>query len=156
MPTPEELACQKIVALLEKRGWSIQDYNKIDLSTGRGIALRGVRLVQRRCDYLLLVDRNPVGVIKAKPEGATLPVVAEQTGRHAETLPDYLAQLFPAGVAKVPFVYESTGIEIIFRDERDPHPRSRRVAAFHRPETLAKWLAEPGTPPSSPPLDVER
>jgi type I restriction enzyme R subunit len=154
MPTPEELAYRKIDALLEKRGWSIQDYNKIDLSTGRGIALRGVRLIQRRCDYLLFVDRNPVGVIKAKPEGATLSVVEEQTGLHAETVPDFLAQLFPAGVAKVPFVYESTGIETIFRDERDPHPCSRRVAAFHRPETLAKWLAEPGAPPPSPRRDA--
>ena len=27
-----------------------------------------------------------------------------------------------------------------FRDERDPEPRSRRVLAFHQPETLAEWV----------------
>ena len=143
MSTPEERARQRIDTLLEKRGWHIQDYRKLDPAAGRGIALRDVRVVQRRFDYLLLVDRHPVGVIKARPRGATLPAVAEQAGPHAVNVPDFAAQLFPAGVAKIPFVYESTGLETIFRDERAPHPRSRRVAAFHRPETLAKWLVEP-------------
>ena len=36
-------------------------------------------------------------------------------------------------------------METFFRDERDPEPRSRRVFAFHRPETLAEWAAEPDT-----------
>ncbi len=143
MTTSEERARQRIDTLLEKRGWHIQDYRRLDPAAGRGIALHGVRLIQRRFDYLLLVDRQPVGVIKARSRGATLPAVAEQTGPHAVNLPDFAAQLFPAGVAKIPFVYESTGLETIFRDERVPHPHSRRVAAVHRPETLAKWLTEP-------------
>jgi type I restriction enzyme R subunit len=36
-------------------------------------------------------------------------------------------------------------VETLFRDERDPAPRSRRVFSFHRPETLAAWAAEPDT-----------
>ena len=32
---------------------------------------------------------------------------------------------------------QSTGVETLFRDERDPSPRSRRVFSFHRPETLS-------------------
>jgi type I restriction enzyme R subunit len=43
------------------------------------------------------------------------------------------------------FDYESTGDETFFRDMRDPHPRSRRVFAFHTPETLRDWLHEPDT-----------
>ncbi len=39
--------------------------------------------------------------------------------------------------AGLPFLYESTGIENLFRDARNPEPKSRRVFAFHRPETLA-------------------
>jgi type I restriction enzyme R subunit len=31
-------------------------------------------------------------------------------------------------------------VETYFRDERDPHPRPRRVFCFHRPETLAQWM----------------
>ena len=45
----------------------------------------------------------------------------------------------------LPFLYESTGVETYFRDERDPQPRSRRVFTFHRPETLAEWLGQPDT-----------
>jgi len=45
----------------------------------------------------------------------------------------------------LPFQYVSTGSETYFRDNRDPTPRSRRVFAFHRPETLAEWLKEPDT-----------
>ncbi len=142
MLTPEELARQQIDALLTEGGWVIQNYKKLDLSAGRGIAVREVPLAQGRCDYLLLVDRKPIGVIEAKKAGVTLSKVADQSGQYAENLPDFLAQLIPSDLSKLPFLYESTGVETYFRDERDPHPRSRRVFAFHRPETLAEWLDE--------------
>ena len=142
MPTPEELARQNIDALLQKCGWTTQDYKKLDLSGAGGIAVREVPLKRGRCDYLLIVDRKPIGVVEAKKEGTTLSSVAFQSGFYAANLPDFLANLV-AGQLKFP--YESTGIETFFRDERDPHPRSRRVFAFHRPETLAKWLDEPDT-----------
>jgi type I restriction enzyme R subunit len=134
MPTPEELARQKIDVLLRECGWHIQNYKQLDLSASRGIAIREVRLKEGRCDYLLLIDRKPVGIIEAKKAGVTLSTVADQSGRYAENLPDFLRGDL---VARLPFLYESTGIETYFRDERDPHPRSRRVFAFHRPETLA-------------------
>ncbi|MDQ2659349.1 MAG: DEAD/DEAH box helicase family protein, partial [Verrucomicrobiota bacterium] len=142
MPTPEELARQKIDALLTASGWIIQDYKQLDLSAARGIAIREVRLNEGRCDYLLLIDRKPVGIIEAKKAGVTLSTVADQSGRYAENLPDFLRGDL---TGKLPFLYESTGIETYFRDERDPHPRSRRVFAFHRPETLATWLEQPDT-----------
>ncbi|MFL6520026.1 MAG: DEAD/DEAH box helicase family protein [Chthoniobacterales bacterium] len=142
MPTPEELARQQIDVLLQQCGWIIQDYKKLDLSAGRGIAIREVRLKEGRCDYLLLIDRKPVGIIEAKKAGVTLSNVAFQSGQYAKNLPDFLRGPL---TGHLPFLYESTGIETYFRDERDPHPRSRRVFAFHRPETLAKWLEEPDT-----------
>jgi type I restriction enzyme R subunit len=142
MPTPEELAREKIDKLLTDCGWVIQNYKQLDLSAGKGIAIREVRLKEGRCDYLLLIDRKPVGIIEAKKAGVTLSTVADQSGRYAENLPDFLRGDL---VGKLPFLYESTGVETFFRDERDPHPRSRRVFAFHRPETLANWLEEPNT-----------
>ena len=56
-----------------------------------GIALREVPLKTGPCDYLLLVDRKALGVIEAKKEGATLSTVADQSGRYADSLPDFLA-----------------------------------------------------------------
>ena len=66
MPTPEELARQQIDSLLIRCGWIIQNYKQLDLSAARGIAIREVRLNEGRCDYLLLIDRKPVGIIEAK------------------------------------------------------------------------------------------
>ncbi len=143
-PQPEAAAREHIDALLIAAGWVIQDYRAFNPTAARGIALREVPLESGRCDYLLLVDRLPLGVIEAKKEGTTLSTVSEQSAHYGESLPDFLANLLP-GTKKIPFAYESTGVETLFRDERDPHPRSRRVFAFHQPATLAAWLAEPDT-----------
>jgi type I restriction enzyme R subunit len=143
--TPEVQARQKIDEQLVACGWVIQNYKAVDLSAGRGIALREVPLKTGPCDYLLLVDRIPIGVIEAKKTGTTLSGVADQSADYASALPDFLAKLLPHGIATLPFLYESTGVETYFRDERDPHPRSRRVFTFHRPETLADFAAQPDT-----------
>src|SRR5438094_72410 len=110
---PEQQARERIDAQLEDCGWIVQDYRETDFSAGRGIALREVRLKSGPCDYLLLVDRQPVGVIEAKKEGTTLSAAADQSTNYAENLPEYLA----AGLTvPPPFRYESTGVETFFRD----------------------------------------
>lgn len=43
------------------------------------------------------------------------------------------------------FVYESTGIETLFRDIRDPDYNSLRVFAFHEPKTLKEWSEDSDT-----------
>lgn len=138
--TPEQVARDNIDRMLIGAGWVIQDYKKPDLSAGQGIAVREVTLKSGRCDYLLLVDRQPVGVIEAKKIGTTLSAVAEQSGCYGENLPDFF-QID----GQLPFYYESTGVETFFRDERDPAPRSRQVYSFHRPETMADWLKKKNT-----------
>jgi type I restriction enzyme, R subunit len=138
--TPEQEARDRIDAQLAECGWIVQDSRKADFSAGRGIALREVRMSTGPCDYLLLVDRAPLGVIEAKKEGTTLSTVADQSTSYAENVPDYLDAKVPP-----PFRYESTGVETYFRDARDPAPRSRRVFTFHRPETLAEWASQPET-----------
>jgi type I restriction enzyme R subunit len=139
---PEDKAREQIDAMLMASGWVIQDYQALNLSAGIGVAVREVPLTTGPCDYLLLVNRAPVGVVEAKKPGTTLSVAAEQSSCYASSLPDFLAD---AAHGKLPFLYESTGIETFFRDERDPEPRSRHVFSFHRPETLAAWAAEPAT-----------
>lgn len=129
---PEQVARDNIDRMLVDAGWLVQDYKALNLGAGQGIAVREVTLKSGRCDYLLLVDRRPVGVIEAKKVGTTLSTVAEQSGHYGENLPDFFNL-----EGKLPFYYESTGIETYFRDERDPEPRSRPVFSFHRPETLA-------------------
>jgi type I restriction enzyme R subunit len=140
--TPEQRARRQIDAQLAACGWVVQDFKQFDPSVGRGIALREAPMKSGTCDYLLLVDRKAVGVIEAKKEGTLLSGVAEQSGHYAENLPDFIQAALSGSL---PLLYESTGVETLFRDERDPAPRSRHVFTFHRPETLAAWLALPDT-----------
>lgn len=143
---PEELARQKIDTLLAQCGWGVQDYKSCNLSASRGVALREVPLKNGRCDYLLLVDRKAVGIVEAKPEGTTLSGVADQSTYYGDNLPEiFQAEGRLPSEGRLPFLYESTGAETFFRDERDPHPRSRRVFAFHRPETLGAWMQDEHT-----------
>ena len=118
--TPEAKARQQIDVMLTASGWVVQDYNALNPSARQGIAVREVPLKSGRCDYLLLVDRVPVGVIEAKKQGNTLSAVADQSGHYAENLPDFLAALTPG---RLRFLYESTGAETFFRDEADPRMR---------------------------------
>jgi hypothetical protein len=77
-------------------------------------------------------------MIEAKKEGTLLLGVAEQSRHYAENMPEFLRA---EGAGSLPFLYQSTGVETLFRDERDPATRFRRVFSFHVPalrDTLAK------------------
>jgi type I restriction enzyme R subunit len=136
LPTPEEEARILIDNLLEAAGWQVQDRQEMNLHADVGVAVREFYLDTGEADYLLFVNRKAVGVVEAKPFGTTLSGVAEQSGAYAAGLPVKIPHY---GEEKLPFIYQSTGIETQFRDERDPAPRSRRVFAFHKAETLAAW-----------------
>ena len=129
--TPEQQARQQIDAQLVALGWVIQDYTQFNPAAAHGIALREVPLKSGQCDYLLLVDRKPVGVIEAKKEGMLLSGVAEQTAHYAVNLPAF----FKVTRDELPFLYESTGVETFFRNTLDPEPRSRRS----RSATSSGW-----------------
>ena len=139
--TPEQQARQQIDAQLIACGWAIQDYAQFNPAAAPGIALREVPLKSGRCDYLLLVDRKPVGVIEAKKEGTLLSGVEQQTAHYAANLPAF----FKVTRDELPFLYESTGVETWFRSTLDPEPRSRHVFTFHKPATLAEWASDADT-----------
>lgn len=136
---PEQIARDKIDDMLRLANWLVQSKSKVDLSAGKGIALRETNTVSGSADYMLFVDRKPVGVIEAKKEdeGHRLLMVEEQSARYA-TEPIKLGS-FTLDNEK-PFVYESTGTITRFTDYRDPKPRGRNVFSFHKPETIAEWL----------------
>lgn len=138
---PEEKARQRIDQLLEAIGWKIQDIRELNLGASLGVAVREFPLKSGCVDYLLFVERKAVGVVEAKPEGTTLSGVAEQSEVYLYGVPEDL----PHVQEPLPFGYETTGVETFFRDLRDPDPRSRRIFAFHKPETLKDWLSKEGT-----------
>jgi len=136
---PEEQARQQIDDGLTQAGWCVQDRAQLNLSARRGIAIREFSLATGAADYLLFVDRQAVGTVEAKKVGETLTGVEEQSAKYLIGLPPGVH----AAREPPPFAYESTGIETRFISQLDPEPRSRPVFTFHRPETLANWLAQP-------------
>ncbi|MBA29055.1 MAG: restriction endonuclease subunit R [Hyphomonadaceae bacterium] len=136
--SPEDQARLRIDELLTAAGWLLQDRAQYNRNAALGVAVRHFQLGKDEADYLLFVDGKAAGVIEAKKLGVTLSGVSEQSEKYMTALPDYLAKWQETLV----FDYESTGEESLFRDMRDPVPRSRRVFAFHRPETLLEWLED--------------
>ena len=138
---PEEEARKRIDAQLQAAGWRVQDMNAVNLAVSRGVALREFPLKNGTADYLLFAGRQAVGVVEAKPVGATLSGVADQSAKYTTGIP----QDIPHVKEPLPFVYESTGVETFFRNLRDPDPCSRRVFNFHQPATLGAWSTEEET-----------
>lgn len=136
METPEQKARTKIDQLLAAAGWALQNSDEFNRKASLGVAVREFQLATGPCDYLLFVDGKAAGVIEAKKTGVTLSGVADQSDKYMGGLPEHLAKWDDLLI----FDYESTSDETYFRNMRDPKPRSRRVFAFHKPETLHAWL----------------
>ncbi len=139
---PEEKARRQIDKQLKATGWVVQSRDKVNLGAARGVAVGEFPLTTGLADYMLFVDRRPIGVVEAKAIGTPLSGVEPQTTKYSKGLPPLLKA--NAWHTPLPFLYQSTGVETFFTDVRDPAPRSRRVFTLHRPETLAEWATPVG------------
>ena len=133
---PEQIARDGIDQMLVDAGWVVQSKNKVNIAANKGVAVREYQTDVGPADYVLFVDRKPVGIIEAKreEEGHRLTVVEEQSTEYAKAKLKYLDN------DPLPFVYESTGTVTRFTDYRDPKSRGRSVFSFHKPETIADWI----------------
>ena len=138
--TPEQKARREIDAKLTASGWLVNNRDELDITAGRGVAVREFTMKSGFgfADYLFYLDRKAVGAVEAKAEG-TLTGVEAQSAKYAVGLPDNL----PAHRRPLPFLFESNGSVTFFTNDLDPKPRSRKIFSFRRPETLAEWLAQP-------------
>lgn len=138
---PEQIARDSIDRQLEKCGWKIQDRKNINLGASLGVVVREYITSAGPADYIMFVDKKPVGVIEAKrkDEGVRLIAAEDQSLKYAYSKLKYLDN------DPLPFAYEATGEITKFTDYRDPKPRSREIFTFHRPETLLKWSKEEKT-----------
>ncbi len=134
--TPEAAARGVIDGQLAAAGWVVQDRAEMNRIASLGVAVREYPLATGLCDYLLIVAGKACGVIEAKAAGATLSGVAEQARAYQPQPQQALARWSDP----LRFDYEASSTEILFSDRVDPLHRSRRVFAFHRPETLHEWL----------------
>ena len=140
--TPEQAARDKIDTMLEQAGWKVQSKKKIDFSGSLGIAVREYQTDIGPADYVLFIDKKPIGVVEAKPKkrGHNITTVEEQSASYASAKLKWLNNTEP-----LPFVYESTGVLTRFTNGWDPRPRSREVFNFPRPETMQDWHTRSAT-----------
>lgn len=140
--TPEAKARALIDSKLEAAGWVIQDMKQINLGAASGVAVREYPTDTGPADYLLFVDRQPVGVIEAKRDeaGENLTAHEAQTERYATAQLKWRKDSTP-----LRFLYESTGQIVHFTDGGAPRPRAREVFSFFQPQMLAAWAAQPDT-----------
>jgi type I restriction enzyme, R subunit len=135
---PEQIARDKIDAMLIASGWTVQSKKVLNLNAGLGVAIREYQTNVGPADYVLFVNQKPVGIIEAKrkEEAIHFSEHEDQSEGYASAKLKYLDN------EKLPFVYESTGEVTKFTDYRDPKPRSREVFSFFRPETLLEWMKQ--------------
>ena len=140
--TPEAKARQTIDQKLAQAGWIVQDMKELNLSANSGVAVREYPTDSGPADYVLFVNRNPVGVIEAKKDsaGENLTATESQTERYATANLKWRKDNTP-----LRYLFEATGQIIRFTDNADPAPRSREVFHFFKPETLAAWVAQQQT-----------
>ena len=115
--TPETLARQHIDSKLAHAGWQVQDMRALNLGAAQGIAVREYPTDTGPADYVLFVDRQPVGVIEAKKDeaGENLTVTERQTERYASATLKWRQDGAP-----LRFLFEATGQIIRFTDGADP------------------------------------
>lgn len=108
---PEQLARDNIDALLRQSGWVVQNKSQLYLNDGIGQAVREYQTDTGPADYILFIDRKPVGVIEAKAEhyGHKITTVEKQTAEYATAKLKWVKDNKP-----LPFLYESTGVNYPF------------------------------------------
>ena len=140
--TPEEQARLKIDEQLIQAGWVIQDRNNFNRNEALGVAVREFLMDDNtEADYMLFVDGKACGVIEAKKAGIALSGIENQSQKYSEHLPAKTRywQL------PLPFIYETNSEETYYTDARDIDACSRRIFAFHKPETLYELLDQKDT-----------
>lgn len=135
---PEQIARDNIDKQLLQCGWAIQSKKQINLAANLGVAVKEYSTDVGPADYVLFVDKKPIGLIEAKKEdeGYQLSKVEDQSTDYANAKLKFLDN------DPLKFVYESTGALTRFTDYRDPKPRAREVFSFHKPETFQQWIKD--------------
>ena len=135
--SPEEKARLEIDKQLITCGYVLQDMSELNPAASKGVIVREYPTDTGEVDYLVFVNRKPVGVIEAKEinKGVELVTkVEKQTNRYANSKFKYIDNV------DIRFVYESTGEITRFTDYHDMDYRSREIFTFHSPDELEELL----------------
>ncbi|MDR0321304.1 MAG: hypothetical protein LBI28_07355, partial [Treponema sp.] len=106
--SPEAKARQLIDQKLAASGWALQDFKgEFNSAASLGVAVREFPTSSGPADYMLFIDKKPVGVVEAKKsdEGQNITSAETQTLRYANSSLKWQVPGHP-----IRFVYEATDI----------------------------------------------
>ena len=100
---PEQRSRDQIDQLFLTSGWVIQDKKRANLAAANGVAIREYQTDLGPANYMLFVDKKPVGIIGAKrqEEGIHL-TIEDQSQQYSNSKLKYINN------DPLPFAYEST------------------------------------------------
>ena len=95
---PEDRARIRIDDMLARVGWVVQDYRRVNLFAGPGVAVRELVTNAGPAGYVLFVDCHAVGVIEAKKRGTTRAGVEWRSGAARRSCGSARVATSPKGV----------------------------------------------------------
>lgn len=140
--SPEEKARLIIDKKLEEACYVVQDVKEFNPMAALGVVVREWQTDSGPADYIIFINKRPVGVIEAKAhdKGESLTTVAEQTRRYAESELKYVK-----GDVDIRFAYEATDVLVHFCDYHDKQYKTRQIFSFHQPKQLKEWMDDTDT-----------
>lgn len=87
--SPEQVARGRIDSRLLAAGWPVQDKEALDFNAGLGATVRECQVDIGAADYVLIAERQAIGVVEAKPGywGAKLTTAEEQSEGCGKAMP---------------------------------------------------------------------
>ena len=136
--SPEEKARKKIDQMFDDAGWKVVDREHYAPNISAVAIEEGLLEHNLEADYFLFLNGKAVGVLEAKREEVDVKsdVVCAQATLYARSVPSkYQAYLRP-----LPFVYQSNGNTVIFKDIRDENSEYVELNRIHSPKEIVNML----------------
>jgi len=109
---PEQIARDRIDAMLAQAGWVVQHAKQVNLAASLGVAVREYQTDEGPADYVLFIDWKPVGIIETTDEDKVhrLSGVADLLNCYAKGH-DHLFNLSARSKATLPRVNRLTALQ---------------------------------------------
>ena len=143
--TPEAKAREIIDKKLIECGYVVQDFLELNLNAGKGVVIREYQTDSGPVDYLIFINKRPVGIIEAKKEKEGFHLVTDVENQTFRYRTSKLKFFEDDGQVQIRFSYETTGSIIRFTDFNDEEYCSREIFNFHTPDELEEFLSDTST-----------
>lgn len=135
---PEERARVKIDQMFDDAGWKVVDREHYAPNISAVAIKEGLLDNKLEADYFLFLNGKAIGILEAKREEVDVrsSVVCEQAALYARSVPSkYQAYMRP-----LPFIYQSNGNTMIFKDMRSESSEYIELNRIHSPKEIVKML----------------